>query len=103
VKNRILDAPAPTLWFNFQGEMPTRSGSGLFSLRESPLGDMWDPEGGVRQPPLYLECSITGGITRIGWEYSPRHLGWSGAEIDEWTTKFGDELTGMIRHATRWN
>jgi non-ribosomal peptide synthase protein (TIGR01720 family) len=101
VKNRILDAPAPTLWFNFQGEAPTVSAGGLFALRESPLGDMWDPQGGVRQPPLYLECSIAGGTTRIDWEYSPQHLSWSGVEIDEWTTMFGDELAGMVRRATR--
>jgi non-ribosomal peptide synthase protein (TIGR01720 family) len=101
VQNRILDAPAPTLWFNFQGQAPTLSAGGLFSPRESPLGDMWDPEGGVRQPPLYLECSIAGGTTRIDWEYSPRHLNWSGVEIDEWTTTFGDELAGMVRRATR--
>ncbi|MEV6489430.1 AMP-binding protein [Actinoplanes sp. NPDC051633] len=95
VRNRILDAPAPTLWFNFQGEVPARSGSGLFSLRESPLGDMWDPEGGLRQPPIYLECSIAGGTTRIVWEYAAQHLNWSGAEIDEWTTTFADELAGL--------
>jgi acyl-CoA synthetase (AMP-forming)/AMP-acid ligase II/acyl carrier protein len=100
VKNHILDAPAPTLWFNFQGEVPTRSTSGLFSLRESPLGDMWDPEGGVRQPPLYLECSIAGETTHIGWAYCPPHLNWSGVEIDEWTTRFGDELAGVVRRAT---
>ncbi|HET6532603.1 MAG TPA: AMP-binding protein [Actinoplanes sp.] len=99
VTNRILDAPAPTLWFNFQGEAPTRSAGGLFSLRESPLGDMWDPEGGVRQPPLYLECSIAGGKTRLDWEYSRQHLNWSGAEIDEWTTTFAGELAGMVRGA----
>jgi hypothetical protein len=62
---------------------------------------MWDSEAGVRQPPLYLECSIAGGTTRIGWEYAPEHLNWSGAEIDEWTTTFRDELTGMIRPSTR--
>jgi acyl-CoA synthetase (AMP-forming)/AMP-acid ligase II/acyl carrier protein len=101
VQNRILDAPAPTLWFNFQGEAPTRSAGCLFSLRESPLGDMWDPGCGVRQPPLYLECSIVGGRTRIVWEYSPQHLGWSGPEIDGWTAAFGDELAGMVRRATR--
>jgi len=97
VRKSILDAPAPTLWFNFQGQVPTQSRSGLFSLREAPLGDMWDPECGVKQPPLYVECSITGGTTRIDWYYSPRHLDWSGAEINEWMTRFGDELTGMVR------
>ncbi|HEX5199719.1 MAG TPA: AMP-binding protein [Actinoplanes sp.] len=89
--------PAPTLWFNFQGEMPTRSGSGLFALRDAPLGDMWDPECGVKQPPLYVECSIVEGTTRIDWFYSPRHLGWSGAEIDGWVARFAGELRGMVR------
>jgi len=97
VKKSILDAPAPTLWFNFQGEVPTQSRSGLFSLHDAPLGDMWDPECGVKQPPLYLECSIAGGTTRIDWYYSPRHLQWSAAEIDEWVTRFSDELRGMAR------
>ena len=97
VRKSILDAPAPTLWFNFQGEAPTRSSGGLFSLREAPLGDMWDPEGGVKQPPLYVECSIAAGATRIDWYYSPRHLEWSGAEIDEWMSRYGDELTAMVR------
>jgi len=98
VRTSIVDAPAPTLWFNFQGEAPTRSRGGLFSLCEAPLGDMWDPEGGVKQPPLYVECSIAGGATRVDWYYSPRQLEWSGAEISEWMTRFGDELTGMVRH-----
>lgn len=97
VQNQMRDAPAPTLWFNFQGEAPTRSGNGLFSLRESPLGDTGDPEAGVRQSPLYLECSIAGGTTRIRWKYSPRSLNWSGAEINEWTTTFRDELADMAR------
>jgi non-ribosomal peptide synthase protein (TIGR01720 family) len=97
VRNRILDAPAPTLGFNFQGEAPTQSAGGLFALLESPLGDLWDPEGGVRQPPLYVECSIVAGTTRIGWEYLPRQLNWSGAEIDEWRTAFADELAGLVR------
>ncbi|WP_433379450.1 AMP-binding protein [Actinoplanes sp. CA-142083] len=101
VKTSILDAPAPTLWFNFQGEVPTRSRSGLFSLRDAPLGDMWDPECGVKQPPLYLECSIVEGVTRLDWYYSPRHLQWSGAEIDEWVTRFSGELRGMVRDAGR--
>jgi non-ribosomal peptide synthase protein (TIGR01720 family) len=99
VRKSILDAPAPTLWFNFQGQVQTQSRSGLFSLHDAPLGDMWDPEAGVMQPPLYVECSITGGTTRIDWYYSPRHLEWSGAEINEWMTRFGDELTGMVRSA----
>ncbi|GIF63891.1 hypothetical protein Ais01nite_19260 [Asanoa ishikariensis] len=93
----ILDAPAPTLWFNFQGEVPTRSRSGLFALRDAPLGDMWDPECGVKQPPLYVECSVIEGTTRIDWYYSPRHLEWSGGEIDEWQTRLADELRGMVR------
>jgi non-ribosomal peptide synthase protein (TIGR01720 family) len=100
VTNHILDAPAPTLGFNFQGEAPTQSAGGLFALHESPLGDLWDPEGGVRQPPLYLECSIVAGTTRIGWEYLPQQLNWSGAEIDEWKTTFADELAGLVRRAT---
>jgi non-ribosomal peptide synthase protein (TIGR01720 family) len=93
----IRDAPMPTLWFNFQGEAPPRSRSGLFSLRDGPLGDMWDPEGGVRQPPLYLECSIVGGVTRIEWHYSPRHLQWPEEEIGAWMTRFGNEVAGMLR------
>ncbi|MET0496504.1 MAG: AMP-binding protein [Actinoplanes sp.] len=97
VRKSIHEAPAPTIWFNFQGEAPARSRSGLFSLRESPLGAMWDPEGGMRQPPLYLECSIVGGATRLEWEYSPLHLGWSGGEIDEWTARFRDELAGLVQ------
>ena len=100
VRNRILDAPAPTLGFNFQGEAPTQSAGGLFALHESPLGDLWDPEGSVRQPPLYLECSVVAGTTRIGWEYLPRLLNWSGAEIDEWKATFADELAGLVRRAT---
>ncbi|GAA0938827.1 fatty acyl-AMP ligase [Virgisporangium aurantiacum] len=100
VRNRLLNAPAPTLGFNFQGEAPTQSAGGLFSLRESPLGDLWDPEGRVRQPPLYLECSIVGGTTRIGWEYLPQQLNWSGAEIDEWKATFADELAGLVHRAT---
>jgi hypothetical protein len=90
VRSRILGSPAPTLWFNFQGEAPTRSGSGLFSLRESPLGELWDPGGGVRQPPIYLECSIAGGMTRLDWEY------WPGLKADEWRTTFGDELAHLV-------
>jgi non-ribosomal peptide synthase protein (TIGR01720 family) len=97
VRKSILDAPAPTLWFNFQGEAPTRSRGGLFSLRAAPLGDLWDPECGVKQPPLYLECSIVEGTTCIDWFYSPRHLEWSGAEIDGWMARFDDELRGMAR------
>jgi len=97
VRKSILDAAAPTLWFNFQGELPTRSRSGLFSLRQAPLGDMWDPEAGVKQPPLYVECAIVGGTTRIDWYYSPRHLEWSGAEIDAWMVRFSDELGGLVR------
>ncbi|MEV4539213.1 AMP-binding protein [Asanoa sp. NPDC049518] len=90
--NGTNGAPSPMLWFNFQGEVPTRSRSGLFSLREGDLGEMWDPECRVKQPPLYVECSVIEGTTRIDWYYSPRHLGWSGGEIDEWTSRFGDEL-----------
>jgi non-ribosomal peptide synthase protein (TIGR01720 family) len=99
VKTGILDAPAPTLWFNFQGEAPTQSRSRLFSLRDAPLGDMWDPECGVKQPPLYVECSIAEGMTRVDWYYSARHLQWSGAEIDEWVSRFGDELRGQVETA----
>ncbi|REG00806.1 acyl-CoA synthetase (AMP-forming)/AMP-acid ligase II [Asanoa ferruginea] len=97
VRKSILDAPAPTLWFNFQGEAPTRSRGGLFSLRAGPLGDMWDPECGVKQPPLYLECSVVEGTTCVEWFYSPRHLGWSGGEIDGWMARFDDEVRGMAR------
>ena len=93
----IADAPAPTLWFNFQGEAPARSRGGLFSLRDDPLGDMWDPECGVKQPALYVECSIVAGVARFDWEYSPSHLRWSGAEIDGWVTRFAEELRGMAR------
>ena len=97
VKKTIGDAPGPTLWINFQGEAPARTRSGLFSLQPGPVGKMWDPEGGVRQPPLYLECSVVGGATRIDWHYSARHLQWSGAEIDEWRTRFAEELAGLVR------
>jgi hypothetical protein len=58
---------------------------------------MWDPEAGVKQPPLYVECAIVGGTTRIDWYYSPRHLEWSGAEIDAWMVRFSDELGGLVR------
>jgi non-ribosomal peptide synthase protein (TIGR01720 family) len=92
----IADAPVPTIWFNFQGEAPTRSRSGLFSPRDVPLGDMWDPECRLKQPPLYLECSIVEGATRLDWYYSPRHLEWTGAEIDEWRARFADELRGLM-------
>lgn len=91
----LFDAPAPTLWFNFQGEVPTSSSGGLFSVREAPLGDMWAPDAGVKQPPLYVECSIVGGTTRVTWYYSPRHLKWAGAEIDEWMTRFRAELAAL--------
>jgi acyl-CoA synthetase (AMP-forming)/AMP-acid ligase II/acyl carrier protein len=96
LKKGIVDAPVPTLWFNFQGEAPTQSRSGLFSPRDAPLGDMWDRECGLKQPPLYLECSIVAGAARLDWYYSPSHLGWSGAEIDEWMARFSDELRGLI-------
>jgi non-ribosomal peptide synthase protein (TIGR01720 family) len=96
VRKGIADAPVPTIWFNFQGEAPARSRSGLFSLRDAELGDMWDPECGLKQPPLYLECSIVEGVTRLDWYYSPSHLGWSGGEIDEWTARFADELRGLM-------
>ncbi|GAA1860419.1 fatty acyl-AMP ligase [Asanoa iriomotensis] len=97
VRKGILDAPRPTLWFNFQGEVSTRSRSGLFSLREAPLGDMWDPEAGVKQPPLYVECSVVEGTTRVEWYYSPRHLEWSGPEIGEWMTRFEEEIGDLTR------
>lgn len=97
VRKGIADAPVPTLWFNFQGEAPTRSRSGLFTPRDAELGDMWDPECGVKQPPLYLECSIVAGATRLDWYFSPSHLGWPGAEIDEWTARYSDELSGLMR------
>jgi acyl-CoA synthetase (AMP-forming)/AMP-acid ligase II/acyl carrier protein len=90
------DAPVPTLWFNFQGEAPAQSRSGLFSPRDVPLGEMSDPEGGLRQPPLYLECSILEGATRLDWSCSPRHLGWTGGEIDDWMARFSDELRGLL-------
>jgi hypothetical protein len=73
-----------------------RSRSGLFSPRDAPLGDMWDGECGLKQPPLHLECSIVEGATRLDWYYSPRHLGWSGTEIDEWMARYSDELGGLI-------
>ena len=97
VRKGIADAPVPTLWFNFQGEAPTRSRSGLFSPRDAALGDMWDHEAGVKEPPLYLECSIVEGATRLDWYHSPRHLGWSGAEIETWTARYADELRGLLR------
>jgi non-ribosomal peptide synthase protein (TIGR01720 family) len=99
VRQSVREGPAPTLWFNFQGEAPTRTRSGLFSLRDAPLGEMWDPECGVKQPPLYLECSVVAGATRFDWEYSPRHLAWRGAEIEGWVTRFQDELRGMCEAA----
>ena len=92
VLRSIRQAPAPTLWFNFQGETPTRSRSGLFSLSAAAIDDMWNPAAGVRQPPLYVECTVVGGTTRIVWEYSPRRLWWTGAEIDQWMARFRDEL-----------
>ncbi|MEU4244078.1 AMP-binding protein [Actinoplanes sp. NPDC026619] len=92
----LAGSPVPTLWFNFQGEVPARSRSGLFSPRDAPLGDMWDAECGLKQPPLYLECSIIEGTTRLDWWYSPHHLGWTGAEIDEWTARFAGELRGLM-------
>ncbi|MEU4563626.1 AMP-binding protein [Actinoplanes sp. NPDC023936] len=101
VRRSIRQAPAPTLWFNFQGEMPTRSRSGLFTLSAAAVGDVWDPEAGVRQPPLYVECTVVGGTTRIVWEYSPRQLWWTGAEIDQWMTRFRNELHHLVRQTSR--
>jgi non-ribosomal peptide synthase protein (TIGR01720 family) len=97
VRRSIRQATAPTLWFNFQGEMPTRSRSGLFSLSAAAVGDVWAPGAGVRQPPLYVECAVVGGTTRILWEYSPRRLWWTGAEIDQWMTRFRNELHHLVR------
>jgi len=100
LQKSIRQAPAPTLWFNFQGEMPTRSRSGLFSLSAAAIGDMWAPGAGVRQPPLYVECAVVGGTTRIVWAYSPRRLWWTGAEIDQWMTRFRNELHHLVRTGT---
>jgi non-ribosomal peptide synthase protein (TIGR01720 family) len=96
----LRQAPAPTLSFNFQGEMPTRSRSGLFSLSAAAIGDVGDPGTGVRQPPLSVECAVVGGTTRITWEYSPRRLWWTGAEIDQWMTRFRTELDQLARRGT---
>jgi non-ribosomal peptide synthase protein (TIGR01720 family) len=101
VRRSIRQAPAPTLWFNFQGEMPTRSRSGLFTLSAAAVGDVRDPGAGVRQPPLYVECTVVGGTTRIVWEYSPRQLWWTGAEIDQWMTRFRNELHHLVRQTSR--
>ncbi|SNY25122.1 AMP-binding protein [Paractinoplanes atraurantiacus] len=95
LRESIRRAPAPTLWFDFQGEMPTRSRSGLFSLSAAAVGDVRDPGTGMRQPPLSVACSVVGGTTRIVWEYSPRRLWWTGAEIDQWMTRFRDELSQL--------
>ncbi|MFI6079347.1 AMP-binding protein [Actinoplanes sp. NPDC051343] len=96
LRESIRQAPAPTLWFNFQGEMPTRSRSGLFSLSAAAIGDLWDSGTGVRQPPLYVECAVVGGTTRIVWAYSPRRLWWTGVEIDQWMTRFRNELYHLV-------
>nr|WP_221381594.1 AMP-binding protein [Actinoplanes polyasparticus] len=100
LRQSIRQAPAPTLSFNFQGEMPTRSRSGLFSLSAAAIGDVPDPGAGVRQPPLYVECAVVGGTTRIVWEYSPRRLWWTGAEIDQWMTRFRNELYHLVGRGT---
>ncbi|MCO8277487.1 AMP-binding protein [Actinoplanes sp. TRM 88003] len=94
----LRQAPAPTLAFNFQGEMPTRSRSGLFSLSAAAISDVRDSGAGVRQPPLYVECAVVGGTTRIAWEYSPQRLWWTGTEIDQWTSRFRTELDHLARH-----
>jgi acyl carrier protein len=100
LRQSIRQAPAPTLWFDFQGERPTRSRSGLFSLSAAAVGDVGDPGAGVRQPPLYVECAVVGGTTRIVWEYSPRRLWWTGGEIDQWMTRFRNELHHLVRSGT---
>ncbi|MCY1143668.1 AMP-binding protein [Actinoplanes sp. Pm04-4] len=96
----LRQAPAPTLSFTFQGEMPARTRSGLFSLSAAAIGEVRDPGAGVRQPPLHVECAVVGGTTRIVWEYSPRRLWWTGAEIDQWMTRFRDELHHLVRSGT---
>ncbi|MGK5684045.1 AMP-binding protein [Actinoplanes sp. URMC 104] len=100
LRQSIREAPAPTLSFNFRGEMPTRSRSGLFSLSAAAIGDVREPGAGVRRAPLYVECAVVGGTTRIVWEYSPRRLWWAGAEIDQWMTRFRNELHHLIRSGT---
>ena len=37
-----------------------------------------------------------GGTTRIVWAYSPRRLWWTGAEIDQWMTRFRSELYQLV-------
>ena len=100
LRRSLRQAPAPTLSFDFQGEMPTRSRSGLFSLSAAAIGDVRDPGAGVRQPPLHVECAVVGGTTRMVWEYSPRRLWWTGAEIDQWMTTFRKELHDLARTGT---
>ncbi len=101
VRDRIASAPAPTLWFNFAGEVPSRSRpTGLFSVLEGPLGAMWDPRAGVKQPPLLVECSIVGGAARTHWFYSREHLGWSESEIDLWRARFREEVLALARAGT---
>ncbi|GAB2627497.1 hypothetical protein Aab01nite_80950 [Paractinoplanes abujensis] len=97
LRRSIRRAPAPTLRFNYQGEMPTRSRSGLFSLSAAAVDDVRDPGAAVRQPPLSVDCAVVGGTTRIVWEYAPRRLWWTGAEIDQWLTRFRRELHQLIR------
>ncbi|MEV4350307.1 AMP-binding protein [Actinoplanes sp. NPDC049596] len=100
LRQSLRQAPAPTLGFNFQGEMPTRSRSGLFSLSAAAIADVRDPGAGVRQPPLHVECAVAGGTTRIVWTYSPRRLWWTGAEIDQWMARFRTELHDLARTGT---
>ena len=97
VRRSIRDAPAPTLWFNFQGEMPTRSRSGLFSLREAAARRHVGSRGRRAATAALRRMLRRRGTTRIVWDYSPRQLGWSGAEIDEWMARFERELSGMVR------
>jgi non-ribosomal peptide synthase protein (TIGR01720 family) len=100
LRRSIRQAPAPTLSFTFRGEMPTRSRSSLFSLSAAAIGDMGEPGAGVRQAPLSVECAVVGGTTRIVWQYSPRRLWWTGAEIDQWMARFRNELTQLVRRGT---
>ncbi|XVV15005.1 AMP-binding protein [Actinoplanes sp. CA-131856] len=92
LRQSLARAPAPTLGFTFQGETPTRSRSGLFSLSAAAIGDARDLGAGVRPPPLSVDCAVVGGTTRIVWTYAPRRLWWTGAEIDQWMTGFRNEL-----------
>ena len=74
VRRSIRQAPAPTLWFNFQARCRLGSRSGLFSLSAAAVGDVWDPR----------PASATAALRRIhassparpaSWEYSPAAVG----------------------------